>query len=317
MKKLTFLLLTLCTALAFAQPQFCEPQQKTRILMVGDSWTQKLSQYDSLTRIFAANDRPDLAAKGDITSFSGALAGEWVLPENLAKIDAELAALPDLKVVQIILGANEMLGGYYWGGWRADMTPAEETAFIDQIAEDIDTVVAHVQAANPNLKILVSFYDYMGLEEVMKDPFLAELWEVVIDSLAYPTTERLNSAFVTMAETVIEKVGEREGVDFVEFWGLMQNKYGFPNDGINPGDLELPGDITRSSPAEAMGLGGWDALHLSQEGYDHVAQYLWDNYYADQMCITHEEFAQAVSSCATGGGNPSALIRWMHKHMCD
>ena len=58
----------------------------------------------------------------------------------------------------------------------------------------------------------------------------------------------------------------------------MQYVFGYPSQGIPPGQLAPPGDPTLPSPPQAMLLGA-DCIHLSDNGYLAVAQNLWDGYY--------------------------------------
>ena len=322
MKKFSPIFLMIFTAVSvMAQPIFCEPEAKTRVLLIGDSWTWYMNRYNSFNNTFNENDRSDLLATGDVTSFPGARASDWIQPDNLALIDGELAANPDLKVVQIMLGANEMLGGRSLDGWYAGMTAAQELALRQEVAANINTIIDHIKAQNPDLKFLVTFYDYMGFDAAIETalilfPEIADLWNDVLNDLDNPTTERLNTAFREMSASVISDLNGLDNVSFVEYWGLMQNQYGFPADGINPGDIALPGDVTKGAPGESLGFYGMDALHFNQEGYAKVAAYLWDNYYAEQLCITQSEFVAAITDCSTSGGNPSKMIRWMQEHRC-
>ena len=309
----TITLISLCLfilAPLTAQPQFCEPDQRTRVLMIGDSWTVRMHGYDSLNQVFLAADRADLHATGEHTAFFGARSDQWVQPENLAVIEAQVLANSDLKVVQIMLGANEMLGGTTYGGWHTGLSDAEQFQLMLGIGQNIH------RALRPGIPVLVAFYDFMALEDVMRDPFGLEIWDPVMASLGRPSTEAYNLAWLEMEAVVSDHLADIEGLETISYWGLAQNKFGFPDEGIAPGDIALPGDVTRSSPAVAMGFDGIDALHLSETGYRHVAQYLWDNYYRDALCISQDEFSQAVRECARGGGNPSILIRWMNKHRC-
>lgn len=321
MKKILLLMMVLIsTASVFAQtPQFCEPQAKPRVLLVGDSWTKRMVIHDSFAQVFTENNRTDLAAIGEETSFNGITAAEWATAEKLALIDQQLAANPSIDIVQVLLGANDLLGGTIYNGWHANMTPEEETAFIAETGAHIRTVVDHIKSINSDLRVLVVFDDYMGLEEAIKvDPegWISDIWRMVLGWLGNPSTERLNTAFVDLEDVVNQEVSGLYGVTTISCRGLMQQTYGFPADGIAPGDIQMPGDITRSTPSEALDYFGQDAFHLSPAGYLTLARYLWDSYYEANLCITQKEYSTAVSECAQNGGNPSVLNRWMQQFRC-
>jgi hypothetical protein len=63
----------------------------------------------------------------------------------------------------------------------------------------------------------------------------------------------------------------------------MQSQFGFPSDGIPPGQLSPPGDLALPSPVEALRLGGDDCFHLNAEGYDGLVLNQYDGYFEDRF----------------------------------
>lgn len=248
-----------------------------RVLLAGDSWAELMWFDRTLLINFALNGRPDISEKGDVSAVSGSTAADWALPSSLAALTAELTANPTIDVVQLTLGGNDILAGQSGGGWVVGMPAQAEEALFQQIADDVATVIDHVLALDPELVVLLSLYDYPNLGEG-----LAFLCDPIWEDLGSPTPEQINLANHELQSRLTAVAATRPRVSIVSHLGLMQFYFGFPDDGIEPGELLPPGDITRPSPLEAMRL-GIDCTHLGVEGYQVVAQNLWNHFYDEHF----------------------------------
>ncbi len=262
---------------ASAEPAIPEGGGTVRVLLVGDSWSEFMWFDGSLRNVFAANGRPDIVEEGGETAISGSTAAEWSQPAMLQLIADELAAHPTIDTVQLTLGGNDFLAGQPGGGWWTGISAAGEEALFDQIVADATTVVDFILAQDPELEIVISLYDYTNFVESLSG-ILGFLCNPTWDDLGEPTPLEINAAGGRLQDRVDTLIASRQRLFGVRHYGLMQFVYGFPDDGIPPGQLLPPGDLNRPSPIEAMRLGA-DCFHLSADGNEVLAQNLWDQYY--------------------------------------
>lgn len=247
----------------------------TRVLVVGDSWAEFMWINRSLRDAFAANGRPDVEEDGATTTESGSTAAEWATPAFLQAIDDALASLPTIDLVQLTIGGNDVLAGQSGGGWHTGMSPEDFETLVDRVGLDLATVLDHVLDGHPGVRIVVSLYDYTNFEDSSNLLGCTDRWA----DLGLPTPRQINDAQLALETRVEELVSARPRVEVVRHVGRMQEHFGFPDDGIPPGQLMPPGDPDLPSPIEAMLL-DTDCIHLGTEGYGVVAQALWDGFYA-------------------------------------
>ncbi len=253
--------------------------QTTRVLIVGDSWAQQQFVDQVHEAVFDVNGFPDIIADGTTTAISGSEAADWVMPDQLQVIDDALDFWPDVDTVQLTIGGNDFLNA-----WTADMTPMEEMALQQSIGNDINTIIDFILNHDPNLEIILSFYDYpnfvdtlTGLSGIFCSP--------LHNDMAQPTAEELNLALQRFEAEFAAAATSNPRVHHVSHAGLMQFTFGFPSMGIQPGDLPPPGDVTLPSPVESMrdNFGVTDCFHLRPEGYDVLIQNLFDNYFSNRF----------------------------------
>ncbi|MGV6850781.1 MAG: SGNH/GDSL hydrolase family protein [bacterium] len=245
------------------------------VLIVGDSWAEQQWTDQVHTAVFN-NHGLNPNVYGANTVESGTTAAQWNTPARLQLITTELQNFPDIKIVQLTLGGNDFLDL-----WRVNMTVAEETALQQQIKSDLDGVIQHILAQRSDLEVIMSFYDYPNFEDTLTGPsgfFCEPLWS----SMAQPSTEELNNAAVDFVKQYAQLATSNPRVFYVAHFGLMQNSYGFPDLGIAPGDIGLPGDLTKPSPMDAMRF-GLDCFHLSPEGYQILVENLYQNYFSNRF----------------------------------
>lgn len=261
-----------------------------RVLLVGDSWAELMWLDRSLRDVFAANGRPDVVEVGAQTAQSGTTAAEWTNPAMLQLITDELQANPTIDVVQLTIGGNDFLAGQSGGGWWTGMTVGETEALFDQILADAAIVIDHISSLDPDFQVLVSLYDFTNFVDTINGPlgfFCGPLW----NDLGQPTPAQVNTAAIALQERFDLWAADRPRVTSIGHSGSMQFFFGFPDEGIPPGQILPPGDLTRPSPIEAMRL-GVDCIHLSVTGYEIVVQTLWDSFYDSWLngTIFHDGF---------------------------
>jgi len=256
--------------------------QTARVLVVGDSWAEFLWDARSLRDMFDAHGHPDLEERGDTTTVSGSEAHEWANdPAMLQTIADELAANPTIDIVQITLGGNDFINDNDGGGWFLGIP--DPGALYVTIATDVATVVDYVLGLDPDLRVLLSAYDYPNYVDSLSGVPCAIYCCEQFAAMGDPTPPQINAAIVQMVTLLGTLPQGRPRLEVVGHWGLMQYLYGFPDavPPIPPGTILPPGDLGLPSPPQAMLnlLGTPDCIHLSPTGYDAVGENLWWSYY--------------------------------------
>ncbi len=281
----------LAIALLLASVASAPASASPKLLLVGDSWAEFMLFHDSMGQAFAANGHPQLETVGALTSIGGTTAAFWAEPNQLALIDGELAAHPETQWLQLTVGGNDFGAGAAGGGWHTGLDAAASAALFDSIATDVATIVDHLLAAHPDLIIVLSLYDYANLVESLTLGLAGpctDFWNNVgqPDSLVY------NTALTAFTQRLAQLTSGRPRLRHVSHLGLMQFQFGFPDQGIAPGDLPLPGDLNRPSPIESMHE-QQDCVHQSQAGYLAVAEHLFQRVYAGLLGPIHRDGFEA------------------------
>jgi len=270
MKSFDFLLL--CSSLGYAQ--------NSKVLIVGDSWAQQQYSDQVHDAVFDVNGYPDIEVlrngDSDAVAVDGTTAADWVVPSELAKITNALINNPSVDTVQLTLGGNDFLNN-----WNTGMTPGQVNTMKAAIVADLQTIVDAILAVDMNIEIILSFYDYPNFEETTSGVF-GTVCRNLHDDMLNPTPTEINSMALDFTNAFVTIANQNPKVFYVQHWGRMQNAYGWPDQGIQPGDIPLPGDYTRTSPLEAMRTHyGFvkDCFHLEPEGYDILVQGLFEEYY--------------------------------------
>ena len=267
----------------------------TRVLLVGDSWAEFMWVNRTLQDVFTDNGRADVIEEGSATAIGGSTAAEWAQPGFLQLITDALDATYTIDTVQLTLGGNDFLAGQSGGGWHTGISQQDQDALTAQALADINTVLDHILAYDPGIEVVISLYDYTNFEDSLFFPGCSSTW----DNLGQPTPRQINEANLAFQNAIVADIASRSRVTLVDHNGLMQFTYGFPGEGIQPGDLLPPGDLDRPSPIQAMFLGA-DCFHLDSDGYYVLGQNLWDNYYR----------ARLNSSIFTDGFESGDTLSW-------
>ena len=254
--------------------------QTTRVLIVGDSWAAEQWGDGSHALVFSANGFSGILASGAQTTESGSTAEQWSTPARLQIIADALAAQPSIDTVQLTLGGNDFLDA-----WNTGMSAGDEAALMLAITDRLDTISAFILEQRPDIEIVLSFYDYPNFVDTLGGLlgffFCRPLWE----DLGEPTPIELNLAARAFEAVYADLALQNPRIHHVSHFGTMQFAFGFPDQGIAPGDILPPGDLGRPSPVAAMrdrGIGR-DCFHLSPAGYDLLVQNLVDGYFRDRF----------------------------------
>lgn len=299
---------------ACAQPA-CTPDQD-RLLMIGDSWYGIMYAANSYGNSFEKYGFPDMRHSENGPVINGATLELSVQPLTLTLIEQSITDNPDIDIVGISLGGNDLLGG-----WSADMWSFQQDAFFSTLRGYIHTLVNRIQAARPGIHVFFSGYDYPNFVETrlyIGSPYHAQ-WE----NMGEPSVLELNSALARLEQLKIDLANQRPEVHYVHSMGLMQYIYGYPIGlpeapylPFDPGVVPFPGQEADNyqpypgglnvypSPLAALNWGGLDGIHLTEEAYQHLADHQTKYFFFDFF----RDYPDAVFNADAGNSG------WVDQH---
>jgi len=243
----------------------------TRLLIVGDSWAEEQWLDGSHARVLSGLGLTSVGVSGELTTTSGSTAADWVMPENLARIDAALAQYPHLDTVQLTVGGNDFLDS-----WNTGFSPAQFDALIALIVQDIEIVTDYILAQRPELEIVVSLYDYPNFEDTRDGLIWTFACNQLWTSLGQPDPLEVNTAAVEVIDSIEAFTDGNPRIRHVRHLGQAQIFFGSTM-------LPPPGDINLPSPRAAMRErffgGGGDCFHFNATAYDVLITNLVDGYF--------------------------------------
>lgn len=251
-------------------------QSVPKVLLIGDSWAAQQWSDQAHALVFAEHGADQHGVLGATTTESGSTAAQWASAERLATIGQALTDNPSIDTVQLTIGGNDFLDA-----WSVTLSPAAAAALRAQIRSDLATVTDFVLDTRPNIEVVISLYDYPNFRDTLGGPAGIFVCRPLHQSLGEPTPLQLNQAMAEF-ETDLADLAAHPRVYHVGHAGQMQYTFGFPADGIHPGDLLPPGNQSLPSPVASMrnhGLLGRDCFHLTPAGYDVLVQNLYENYF--------------------------------------
>lgn len=287
-------LLTIASFLALTA---CKQPENT-IVVTGDSWAAFVCQYKSLNNalISAGITNTEQNSTCAATTLVGVRADEW-MSNSFHK--ATRAALLDksVKALYLSIGGNDVLNY-----WNKNMTAAEENVVFDKVVRDIDAIVKNYQELRPDIKIIISGYDFPRFVENHPIPEYKEAFE----EMGKPTPYELNSAVLRFSDRV-SKLADQKSVFYIHHYGLMHYYRGNADVGLAAGRTLSPELI--SSPDDVNQVGGdvrlqsdsttmfqvkvegsapiTDAFHLNRFGYGKLAEHTVQHYLKDWFSPAH------------------------------
>ena len=273
-----------------------EADPKTpRILLVGDSWAGFMWGFHSFSAVLPDYGLGQYEEKGLRTAIMGAKADDYISPARLQALTDELTAYPTLDIVHVLLGGNDLLfGNSQYGRWQPYLTPEEEAERSGYVAECIATVVDHVLAVRPDIKVALCGYDYAN------------------HTISGSTIEEANLALTRMEWLKLELADETERCFYVHNFGLMEHHYGIP--GVyEPGDVPRPAGFPDYEPypnGDPSYAPHPDALldndiHLSEGGYAYVGRNCMDQFYAEWLSLPR---VLSIGYVGTAEGNAQEVL---------
>ena len=283
--------LKLLAILSFLALTSCKQAAQT-VVVAGDSWASFVCLYKSLDTALNKVGVLDTATNATCaaTTKIGVHADEW-LGTNYHK--ATLVSLKDktVKVLYLSLGGNDILAN-----WNKNMTVTQENDLFDKVTKDIDTVVKVYQAARPDIKIILSGYDFPRFtpDHPIKD------YRETYEAMGKPSPFELNTAILRFSDKV-SKITDQKTFFYIQHYGLMHYYLGNSEMGLAPmktlspdlisapnavnqfgGDINLQADpgamFTIKVANQPLVI---DAFHLNRYGFDRLADHTVFHYLKD------------------------------------
>lgn len=253
--------------------QNCNYPLTKRVLLVGDSWGNFMWVYRSYKEAFDKFGYPDFIEEGTGTVENGAEAEDFIVQPKLGLVINALNNNPDIDLVLISLGGNDVLGD-----WHKSFTPTQNDSLLDIIEARLSILIDTIQQTKPGVQILISGYDYPNFGETC---FLVPTgaYADLFSDMGNPTFPEINGILTQLIQRFEQMSLNTPGLHIVSNLGLMQYVYGQSAALIvppylpayAPGTVPLPGgDVNYPSPRAAMLL-NMDAFHLNQDAYKYFA----------------------------------------------
>lgn len=256
---LAAVLLLLATAHADAPPAAAPVP---RILMVGDSWAFFMYVNRSLQHALQRAGLGQYEEIGLYTAVPGSTSKQWTNPKWLQNITDEYHRHPTVDIIHLSLGGNGFLRQ-----WNKDMAPEKRDELFQSITDEIEVVVRHCLSLSPNMKVAICGYDYVN--EPRKNSTIAELNQagMILSGMKRDMTKRIDRA------------------EYIQSYGVTQYFFGHPPD-FGPKVVPLPGEWPDFKPwpggNQEFGNapeGMLDDIHLSPQGYEHLADWCVQTWY--------------------------------------
>jgi len=215
------------------------------------------------------------------TTDAGARAEDWLTTGFHQNV---LKSLPNqsIKVVYISLGGNDMINV-----WNKNMTPQQEIYFFEKVKADLEKIILTYQAIRPDVKFLVSGYDFPRFTP--NHPISA--YKKAFEEMGSPEPYVINNALVRFSEKIAE-ISDLPQTSYVHHLGLMHYHFGNQSEGLKPRTTKRPAEISR--PGDKLNTHGGvtammtdisgmqvfikevmvvDAFHLSKKGFGYLADH--------------------------------------------
>ena len=266
---------------------------KTKIVILGDSWAFFSWQGDSYNENLERFGFTDIEAKSNAEiSVNGTKASNY-FNDNTRKLAVKnfIDTHPELEFVHLSLGGNDLLGN-----WNKNMTTSEIDAILSTLMFNLKRSIDTIHSFNPNLKILLSGYDFPNFSETVEilspswlqeeHPFY-DLWH----DMGEPTPTEINNMEIKGTNLFIDSTNVWENVFFVNNLGLMQWHYGqdealqvAPFGTYAQYTAPVPGGFSNyPSPLDALNFDGLDAFHLNDNAYEKFIKRHFDEFYWKQL----------------------------------
>lgn len=307
------LLLSFGLLLALHGQAQCTEPTRNKVLLVGDSWAFFMGVDQTINEVLAKWGHSGYRYYTNLTlAENGAETDDFLGLDKQGEIAEQLLNDPDISVVHLSIGGNDVLGD-----WNVGFTTAQTDSLKQAVFQRLHQVITFILGVRPDVHVLWSGYMYPNFEEVIEDiaplqsihPFYGT-WQ----GMGFPSFAQLNTILNDFSGLMEAYADTMDRVSFVNATGLMQHTFGQADPlGVAPGGsypaLEAPlplGYVDYPSPKSSMRNYGLtrDCFHLSAGGYrdmvDHHARRFYHKYLMDdQYLLSSGTFDGTVTTAGT------------------
>lgn len=296
----------------FAQ---CTETDETKVLLVGDSWAFFMGVDQTIDRALAKWGHSHYKFfTNTVIAENGAETEDFLTPSKQAEIIAQLNAHPNIEVIHLSIGGNDLLGD-----WNVNFTQAQTDSLMDATEIPLLAVIDFLKTVKPGIRIIWSGYTYPNFAEVIEDaaPFQTNhpfynTWE----GMGFPTFLQVNTLMDTVAKKMeIYAAGEPQ-VEYVNVTSILQYTFGQTSPlSVPPGGTYPPftapypdGYPDYPSPKEAMRdyFLTKDCFHLSPKGFDDMIEYEIQKFY--HKYLMDDQYFLAEGSTKNGSVSSNGNI---------
>ena len=307
-------LLLLFNALLFTVLQLhaqCSETDETKVMVIGDSWANFIGLDQVINTSLEKWGHSNYKYfTNSILAENGTETTDFLQPAKLNEIANQLNSHPEIEIVHLSLGGNDVLNQ-----WHTSWSPAQTDSLLDSLYNRLVTIIDFIKVTKPGVKILWSGYAYPNFGEIIEDmapfqsshPFYAT-WS----GMGEPDFLEINTLLNFFSDTISALAAADPQVDFIPATGLMQYAFGQPtNLGVPPGGsyaintAPMPeGFPDYPSPKNSMRtyIIFRDCFHLSPEGYGQLLEYHTRKFY--QKALMDDQYL--LSEGGTRDGSVSS-----------
>jgi hypothetical protein len=314
MKKL---LLFLCCTIAGLRPVAaqCTETVQQRILLVGDSWASFMNidaTFDNVLKKWGHSNYT--YASNSSIAFNGAVSDDFLDSARLAAIRNELSLHPEIDLVHLSIGGNDVLGD-----WNVSFTSTQTDSLMYLVYGKVSAIIDSIKLMRPGIRIVWSGYAFPNFGEIINDlgglqsihPFYG-LWT----GMGSPTFLQLNTILNSYSAMMDTLAINDPQVDFVRCNGLMQYLFGQTSAmSVPPTGTYAPftapiadGLPDYPSPKSSMRSYGIfrDCFHLSPTSYDEFIQYQTRKFY--HKFLMDDQYLVSEGGLRDGSVSASGLV---------
>ncbi len=257
---------------------------KDRIILAGDSWAAFPCSFDSMEKVLKyVNSRLKNDWRCQQTSRLGMRADEWLGTKEDLELTDIIIHDKRIKFIYLSLGGNDVLDG-----WNVNMNSSEEDKLLVRISSDLKRITDKYLALRPDLKIIISGYDYPHFKLNHAIP----VYRKIYNRMGRPTPAQLNKALAGFS-AYLSSLMDRKQTFYIHHLGLMQYYDGIPPSIMAPGSTLPPAHISPFDRPELVGgnvfvstsessMMVWlkmfaDAFHPTEKNYFYIMLHSYDN----------------------------------------
>lgn len=257
---------------------------KDKILIVGDSWGSFPCLYNSIGKMIRDVDAKITEDNRCLrTTKLGVEAREWIGSKQDQRVIKFLKNTPRIKYMYLSLGGNDLMGH-----WNKKFTPEQELKLFTDIFKTVQTIMNNYQKVRPDLKIILSGYDFPHFKPNHK----IGLYKTIYERMGSPSDAIINRALVGFTHFMVP-IANQKNIFFVHHLGLAQYYDGIEEQNYPARQTTAPNQISPWNDPSLIGgdvnfassqssMINWlylvhDAFHLNTRMYRNVMHHTYDN----------------------------------------